>query len=156
MKHMNWEQIAREADVHPAGGMSRRERLERWAELLAQQPDRRLSTIDGTEFGFRQARRAKRADDSPLTVAFQDPVLRAEGLRGDRVGDALDFFELSEGDVHHLVCFCHYGQTVSAGAVAARLRVMARRVQLPAVSGRILLAGGLSAAAVLGLVILAL
>jgi hypothetical protein len=33
---------------------------------------------------------------------------------------------------------------------------MARRVQLPAVSGRILLAGGLSAAAVLGLVILAL
>jgi hypothetical protein len=156
MKYMNWEQIAREADVHPAGGMSRRERLERWAELLAQQPDRRLSTIDGTEFGFRQARRAKRADDSPLTVAFQDPVLRAEGLRGDRVGDALDFFELSEGDVHHLVCFCHYGQTVSAGAVAARLRVMARRVQLPAVSGRILLAGGLSAAAVLGLVILAL
>ena len=156
MKYKNWEQIAREADVYPAGGMSRSERLERWAELLAQQPDRRLSTIDGTEFGFRQARRAKRADDSPLTVAFQDPVLRAEGLRGDRVGDALDFFELSEGDVHHLVCFCHYGQTVSAGAVAARLRVMARRVQLPAVSGRILLAGGLSAAAVLGLVILAL
>jgi hypothetical protein len=33
---------------------------------------------------------------------------------------------------------------------------MARRVQLPAVPGRILLAGGLSAAAVLGLVILAL
>jgi hypothetical protein len=116
-----------------------------------------LSTIDGTEFGFRRARRAKRADDSPLTVAFQDPALRAEGLRGDRVGDALDFFELSEGDVHHLVCFCHYGQPVSAGAVAARVRVMARRVvQLPAVSGRILLAGGLSAAAVLGLVILAL
>jgi hypothetical protein len=156
MKYKNLEQIAREADVHPAVGMSRRERLERWAELLAQQPDRRLSTIEGTEFGFRQARRAKRADNSPLTVAFQDPVLRAEGLRGDRVGDALDFFELSEGDVHHLVCFCHYGQTVSAGAVAARLRVMARRVQLPAVSGRILLAGGLSVAAVLGLVILAL
>jgi hypothetical protein len=156
MKYKNLEQIAREADVHAAGAMSRRERLERWAELLAQQPDRRLSTIEGTEFGFRQARRAKRADDSPLTVAFQDPVLRAEGLRGDRVGDALDFFELSEGDVHHLVCFCHYGQTVSAGAVAARLRVMARQVQLPAVSGRILLAGGLSAAALLGLVILAL
>ncbi len=156
MKYKNWEQIVREADVHPAGGMSRCERLERWAELLAQQPDRRLSTIEGTEFGFRQARRAKRADDSPLTVAFQDPVLRTEGLRGDRVGDALDFFELSEGDVHHLVCFCHYGQTVSAGAVAARLRVMARRVQLPAVPGPILLAGGLSAAAVLGLVIFAL
>jgi hypothetical protein len=156
MKYKNLEQIAREADVHPAAAMSRRERLERWAELLEQQPDRRLSSIEGIEFGPRHERLAKRADHSPLTVAFQDPVLRAEGLRGDRVGDAVDVFELSEGDVHHLVCFCHYGQTVSSGAVAARLRVMARRVQLPAVSGRILLAGGLSAAAVLGLVILAL
>jgi hypothetical protein len=156
MKYKNLEQISREADVHPAAPMSRRERFERWAELLAHQPDRRLSTIEGTEFGFREARRAKRADDSPLTVAFQDPVLRAEGLRGDRVGDALDFFEISEGDVHYLVCYCHYGQAVSAGAVAARLRIMARRAELPAVPARILLVGGLSAAAVLGLVALAL
>jgi hypothetical protein len=125
--------------------MSRCERLERWAELLEHQPDRLLPTIEGTEFGFREARRAKRADDSPLTVAFQDPVLRAEGLRDDRVGDALDFFEISEGDVHYLVCYCHYGQAVSAGAVAA-LRIMARRAELPAVPPRILLVCGLSAA----------
>jgi hypothetical protein len=44
---------------------------------------------------------------------------------------------------------------VSAGAVAARLWIMARRTELPAVSARILLVGGLSAAAVLGLVVLA-
>jgi hypothetical protein len=36
MKYKNLEQIAQEADVHPAVGMSRRERLERWANLLAQ------------------------------------------------------------------------------------------------------------------------
>ena len=85
MKYKNLEQIAQEADVHPAVGMSRRERLERWANLLAQQPERRLCAIEGTEFGTRPERLAKRADDSPITVAFQDPVLRAAGLRGDRV-----------------------------------------------------------------------
>jgi hypothetical protein len=97
-----------------------------------------------------------RVDNSPLTVAFQDPVLRAEGLRGDRVGDALDFFELSEGGLHQLVCYCHFGQTVSAGAVAARLQVMARRAELTALPTRLLVATGLSAVAVLGLVVLAL
>ena len=156
MEYKNLEQIAREADVHPALGMSPRERLERWAELLAQQPERRLCAIEGTEFGTRRERRAKRAGDSPLTVAFEDPVLRAEGLRGDRVGDAVDFFNLSEGDVHHLVCYCHQGHTVSAGTVAARLRVMARRAEAPVWPARTVVVGGLSAAAALGLLVLAL
>ena len=155
MKYKNLEQIAHEADVHPAVGMSRRERLERWANLLAQQPERRLCAIEGTEFGTRPERLAKRADGSPITVAFQDPVLRAAGLCGDRVGDAVDFFELSERAVHHLICYCHHGRTVSAGAVAALLRPMARRAEAPALPARILV-GGLSAAAALGLVVLAL
>jgi hypothetical protein len=156
MKFKDLEQIAREADVHPAVGMSRRERLGRWAELLEHEPQRRLSSIEGTEFGPRQQRRGKRADNSPLTVAFADPMLRAAGLCGDRVGDAVDFFDLSEGDVHHLVCYCHYGEAVSAGAVAARLRVMARRAELPDLPTRLLVVGGLSAAAALGVVALVL
>ena len=156
MKYKNLEQIAREADVHPIVGMSRRERLERWAKLLAQQPERGLCAIEGTEFGTRRERRAKRADGSPITVAFEDPVLRAEGLGGDRVGDAVDFFELPERDVHHLICYCHHGHTVSAGAVAARLRPMARRAEAPALQARTVIVGGLSVAAALGLVVLAL
>jgi hypothetical protein len=67
MKYQSLEQIALEADVHPGTGMSRRERLERWAELLERQPNRRLSTIEDTEFGSRREREAKRADSSPLT-----------------------------------------------------------------------------------------
>jgi hypothetical protein len=152
MKYRSLDQIAGEADVHVAAGMSRRQRLARWAEALEQQPERPLCSIEGTEFGPRRERRAKRADRSPLTVAFADPVLRAEGLRGDRVGDAVDFFRLSESDVHRLVCYCHHGRTVAAGAVAARVRVMARRAELPAVPTPILLVGGLSAA-VLGVVL---
>ena len=156
MKYKDLEQIAREADVHPTVGMSQRERLERWAKLLAQQPERGLRAIEGTEFGTRRERRAKRADGSPISVAFEDPVLRAEGLRGDRVGDAVDFFELPERDVHHLICYCHHGHTVSASAVAALLRPMARRAEAPALRGRTVIAGGLSVAAALGLVVLAL
>jgi hypothetical protein len=127
MKYRSLEQIALEADVRRGLGMSRRERLERWAELLERQPNRRFSTIEGTEFGSRREREARRADHSPLSVAFEDPVLRAAGLRGDRVGDAVEFFDLSHGEVHRLVCYCHYGRTVAPRTVASRVRMMARQ-----------------------------
>jgi hypothetical protein len=156
MKYKGLEQIALEADVHPDLGMSRRERLERWVELLERRPHRRLSTIEGTEFGSRREREAKRADHSPLTVAFEDPVLRAAGLRGDRVGDAVGFFDLSHGEVHRLVCYCHHGRTVSPGTVAARLRMIAQQDGRATLSSRGMVIGGLSAAAALGLVFLAL
>jgi hypothetical protein len=156
MKYQSLEQIALEADVDPAMGMSRRERLERWVELLEQRPHRRLSTIEGTEFGSRREREAKRADHSPLTVAFEDPVLRAAGLRGDRIGDAVGFFDLSHGEVHRLVCYCHYGQTVSPGIVAARVRMIAQQGESATLSSRGMVIGGLSAAAALGLMFLVL
>ena len=155
MKYRSLEQIAPDADVHLGRGMSRRERLERWAELLKGQPDRRLCAIEGTEFGSRSEREAKRSDHSPLTVAFDDPVLRAEGLRGDRVGDAVEFFDLREDQVHYLVCYCHHGQTVSPGTVAGRVRAMARQRERATLSSRGMVIGGLSAAAALGLMFLA-
>ena len=155
MKYQSLEQIALEADVHSGAGMSRRERLERWAELLERQPNRHLSAIEGTEFGSRRECEAKRADNSPLTVAFEDPVLRAEGLRGDRVGDAVEFFDLSHDEVHRLVCYCHHGLTVSPGTVAACVRMMARQDEPATLSSRGMVIGGLSAAAALGLMFLA-
>jgi predicted protein tyrosine phosphatase len=136
--------------------MSRRERLERWVELLERQPHRYLSTIEGTEFGSRRERDAKRADHSPLTVAFEDPVLRAEGLRGDRVGDAVAFFDLSHGEVHRLVCYCHHGRTVSPGTVAARVRMIAQRDAPATLASRGMVIGGLAAGAALGLMFFAL
>jgi hypothetical protein len=72
MKYQSLEQIALLADVHPGIAMSRRERLEHWAELLERQRNRRLSTIEGTEFGSPREREGKRAGSSPLTVAFED------------------------------------------------------------------------------------
>ena len=155
MKYQSLEQIALEADVHSGTGMSRRERLKRWAEVLEQRPERQLCAIEGTEFGTRPEREAKRADNSPLTVAFEDPILRVEGLRGDRVGDAVEFFDLSHDEVHRLVCYCHHGLTVSPGTVAARVRMMARQDEPVTLSSRTIAIGGLSAAAALGLMFLA-
>jgi hypothetical protein len=155
IKFQSLEQIALLADVHPGIAMSRRERLERWAELLERQRNRRLSTIEGTEFGSRREREAKRVNGSPLTVAFEDPILQVEGLRGDRVGDAVEFFALSHDEVHRLVCSCHHGRTVAPGIVAARVRMMARQEEAATLSSRGMVIGGLSAAAALGLMFLA-
>jgi hypothetical protein len=88
-------------------------------------------------------------------VAFEDPILRVEGLRGDRVGDAVEFFDLSHDEVHRLVCYCHHGLTVSPGTVAARVRMMARQDEPVTLSSRTIAIGGLSAAAALGLMFLA-
>jgi predicted protein tyrosine phosphatase len=160
MEYKSLDQIEREADVRSgvtqAPALSRRERLVRWAEALDRQQGRYLRSIDGTEFGTRRERHSKRADDSPLTVAFADPVLRAEGLRGDRVGDAVDFFGLSEHDVHRLVCYCHYGRAISAAVAADHVRAIARHADaftLPrartVIAGASALAALLLAAAVL-------
>jgi hypothetical protein len=63
-----------------------------------------------------------REDGSPLTVAFEDPVLRSVGLMSDRFGDVARFFGLSHWQLHDVVCNCHFGETVAAEAVAARVR----------------------------------
>ena len=65
--------------------LTRQERLTRWAELLESQPHRKLEPLREIEWKEPQERRAVRADNSPLTVAYEDPVLRAEGLASDRL-----------------------------------------------------------------------
>ena len=103
MQYRSMEQIANEADIRTTPSLSRRDRLERWAERLARQPAP-LHAIPEVEYGPRRERDARRADHSPLTVAYEDPLLRAAGLRGDTIGDAAEFFGLSHAQLHYLVC----------------------------------------------------
>jgi hypothetical protein len=105
----------------------RRERLERWVELLARLdvPVRLLSRI---EYLPRAERLLARADNSPIEIAYRDPLLRAQGLASDRLGDAMAFFDLTFSEAHHLVCDCHYVGGVTSGMVAARMRAVARRM----------------------------
>ncbi len=125
MKLKTLEELKQVAEVRPPltrDRMSKRQRLERWAEVLELAPQRHLRSLFETEYGSRRRRYALREDNSPLTVAFQDPVLHAEGLKSDRYGDALKFFELSNGELHHIVCYCHHGPTMVPKAVACRVR----------------------------------
>jgi hypothetical protein len=104
--------------------LSRRERLERWAELLEREPRRWLRALSRVEFTPVEDRAGLREDASPIAVAFADPVLRAAGLGGDTLGDAEDFFELSSEQAHQLLCDCHYCGRMDGGTVARRLRGM--------------------------------
>lgn len=125
MQHKTLEQLQRVAEIHPGQSkpaMTRRKRLARWAELLEKEPHRRLATLSGTEYQFGDLRDSMRSGNSPLSVAHDDPILRAEGLAGDAYGDAKRFFELSDRQLHDIVCYCHHGVTMTAENAARRVR----------------------------------
>ena len=126
MRHTPLDELGEVAKVYPqpkrAIPMSRGERLARWAELLDRWPERRVATLTGTEYQFGTALDAMRSPGSSITVAFEDPTLRAEGLKGDTYGDAKRFFELTDWQLHDILCHCHFGAEVSAATAASRVR----------------------------------
>jgi hypothetical protein len=131
MEYKSLHKIRDVSDILPSWlsprPLSKSERLEHWAEALEHQGGRQLKTLFEIEHAPPGKRAALRADDSLLTVAFNDPRLRAEGLAGDTVGDAVAFFGISERELHDILCFCHHGATMSADAAAAQIRAAATR-----------------------------
>jgi hypothetical protein len=85
-----------------------------------------LTSIEEIEWKSEAERRAMRADHSALTAAFADPVLRAEGLASDRLGDAMTFFRLSDPEAHFALCSCVYGRSMQADVAARRVRTISR------------------------------
>lgn len=125
MKHHSIEQLHALADVQPLSPclpMTRIERLERWARLLEDKPERRLTTLAGTEFVPHAERLTMRVSGSPITVAFEDPAFRAAGLGDDSYGEAKRFFELSDRQLHNIVCHCHLGESTRGASAARRVR----------------------------------
>jgi len=134
MEHQPLRHIRDIADVGTVPPLSdarllegRRARLERFAEILERDPGRTFMTLEEIEFVPRKLRAGIRADNSPLSFAYADPVLRASGLTGDTFGEARAFFDMSTGEAHHLLCSCVNGRTVKAGPTAKRLRRLAAR-----------------------------
>lgn len=105
--------------------MTQRERLNRWAEVLEKEPDRRLRPLLRVELYAERERDLLRGDETPLALAYADPVMRADGLSSDRLGDARTYFGLGGGDIHALVCDCRYQGRMRASDVARRLRALA-------------------------------
>ncbi|MBW9113947.1 hypothetical protein JNB88_09895 [Rhizobium cauense] len=125
MKHQTLEQLQHIADIdqeYPHRVMSRSERLERWVELLDRAPHRRLATLYQTEHQPTAVLALLRSDNSPISVAFEDPIMRAAGLENDTYGQAKKFFGLSDGELHNVLCYCHFGATVSAATAAHYVR----------------------------------
>src|SRR5438477_3621042 len=131
MEHKTQDEIREVANILPSclqpRPLSRRERLELWAETLEREGGRRLRTLYQIEYAPPAERARGRADDSPLSVAFNHPGLRAAGLAGDTIGDAIAFFGISESELHNILCFCHYGETMSAEVAAARVHAAVAR-----------------------------
>lgn len=126
MQHQTLEQLRTIAEVSPETPqptLTRIERLTRWAELLERQPNRRLETLHGTEYRPAEVRETMRGSCTPISVAFADPVLRAAGLEGDTYGEAKRFFELTDWQLHDIVCFCHFGETMKASTAARSIRI---------------------------------
>lgn len=116
--------------------MSRTERLERWAVLLDQCEEGRLKAFYEVEFLSAASAAPLRQHNSPLEIAYRDPLLRRAGLESDRYGDGARFFGLSRSEAHRILCSCGYAGTMWAGEVAHRVRKLtarkSRRAWLPA------------------------
>ena len=140
MEYKSVEQLARLARVaveaKPSLPLTQVQRLERWAELLEANPGRRLNTVFETEYQLPRARDAMRPADSPISVAFADPVLRGDGLADDSYGEARRYFGLNDHQLHHVLCYCHYGSTVSAGTAARALRGVLKAYAHPGIFAR--------------------
>ncbi|MHA6688660.1 hypothetical protein [Mesorhizobium sp. A556] len=129
MKHQTLDQLHIVADVESLATfpiMTRNHRIERWAELLEQHPNRCLGALARTEYLDSVSRDKARGEGSPVTVAFEDPMLRALGLQNDTYGEAKRFFELTDWQLHNIVCDCHVGATMQARWAATRVRAAIR------------------------------
>jgi hypothetical protein len=104
----------------------RQRRLERFAEILDRH-DSLVRLLTRMEYAPASERPFLREDRSPLALAYQDEEFRNEGLKGDRLGDIMSFFQLKEHETHHLLCYCHYSGSVTSKMVAERARELAAK-----------------------------
>lgn len=131
MQHLDIDRIRGVKSLDPSFArprMSRSERLNRWADLLESEAGRPMRALEDVEYVSPGVRRDLRKDDSPLALAYADPILVDDGLRSDRLGDAMDYFGLTDRQAHWLLCDCHYGGRMTASEVATRVRDEARPI----------------------------
>lgn len=115
------------ADVTPVvTKLTRAQKIDIWVEALKRDAMRELHPLQDIEWVAPEHRALLRADSSPLTVAFDEPALRAAGLQSDRLGDAMAFFGLSEAQAHDMLCACRYGRSMLAGVAARRISRLSR------------------------------
>ena len=153
MEHRSLKELRAVAVIrtNPTPTMSREDKLRRWADLLEARGGS-VASFYRTEYVAHAARRTIRSEGSPISVAYADPVLRQEGLAGEAFGDAVAFFELSDHQMHRILCYCTGGHALASGEVARRSRAETRASPVCVASTWVLLAvaaGGVALAAAL-------
>ena len=129
MKHQIPDEIIATSELIPLIDVSAKlscwDRLNLWADALERHHGQ-LSALRRLEYLSPDELRTYRGANTPLTIAFDEPALRAAGLCGDSLGDAMDFFELTDRDAHRLLCDCHYHGAMTGSGLARRIRRHAR------------------------------
>ncbi len=125
MEHKTLAEVKKLGATIAVVPLTAKERLECWALALDRVKGQRLSSLLRTEYLKRDEMARARVESSPLSIAANDPVLKAAGLKDDTFGEAIRFFDLSEHDLHYIVCYCHWGETMSAEQAALRVREVA-------------------------------
>lgn len=130
MRHENPRRLSRIATVSPTAPvvpLSRDERLRRWAAVLEARGAEPVTTLLAIEYRGEKHRRRLRCDGSALSVAFEDPVLRRDGLNDDTYDTARRYFELSAERLHRIICYCHFGRQARSSDVALAIRAELER-----------------------------
>jgi hypothetical protein len=110
-----------------AVALTRREKLLRWADLVrvAEYPIPLFHLMERwapdtlkrpvNEFGY--------GERTAFGIAFGDPIFKAVGLEGGSVRDAMNFFELSQAELHEFSCDC--GGEISNAQMGDRIARLA-------------------------------
>ena len=107
--------------------MTRREKLRRWAGLVRAAPYQ-LFLYHDREYMPPEWLASPRnlltgSYANAFAIALSDPVLAAEGLKGDSIADVQKFMELSKADTHEFSCDC--GGVINNEEMARRIERIA-------------------------------
>ena len=114
--------------------LTRKERLLRWADMIRREK-RQFLIAHRLEFWNDEALRQSMSrhffgNSAPqytnaFSLAASDPVFAAAGLKDDSVKASMDFFQLSQDDIHEFSCDC--GGSIWPHQMADRIEKIANR-----------------------------
>lgn len=102
--------------------MTKREKLMRLAKLVRLAPHN-LAMFNGIEYATAADLGQLHHPLSAFAVASTDPIFKDAGLQGDRVGEAMRFFELTKNELHAFSCDC--GGHIDNQQMARRVEALA-------------------------------
>lgn len=111
-----------QAEQTTAIALTRKEKLLRWSDIVRSQPFT-LQIFHHLEHWSSEMLQRPLASygNNAFTIAAEDPVFRAAGLKGDSAQDAMNFFEMKKAELHEFSCDCggHISNTKMADRIAA-------------------------------------